>query len=313
MYLNLKNPLVSIIIPMYNMEKYISRCLDSVVNQSYKNVEVIVINDGSNDSSLKLVHEYECLHSNLRCISIPNGGVSNARNVGLDACNGDYIQFIDADDYIDSSMIDYLINLSDNGSVDLVVSGLKTLSKTYQVIGQMNATSLSEEKYSNRIDPLIHHIPLYLHNHFIARRVVETIRFDDSITLLEDRDFLWKIYFKINSIVITNKAFYSYVERSESAIRTVSTQAYEGALKVVDAIYRDETSILGKKLAKNSCIHLRITFLNNLLRSNTPLGQYSSFIGEQMRWLAGKLSFTNGELLQMLKYFYLRFMLRKYM
>ena len=135
------SPFVSIIIPMYNMEQYISKCLDSVVNQTYKSIEIIVVNDGSSDSSQQIVREYASQHPNLKCVTIPNGGVSNARNVGLDACNGDYVQFVDADDFIDSSMIEELVNLSDNGSVDLVVSGIKTISEDSRVIGLLKITS----------------------------------------------------------------------------------------------------------------------------------------------------------------------------
>lgn len=306
------SPLVSIIIPMYNMEQYISKCLDSVVSQTYKSIEVIVVNDGSEDSSQQIVRGYARQHPNLTCMTIPNGGVSNARNVGLDACNGDYVQFLDADDFIDSSMIEELVNLSDNGSVDLVVSGIKTISEDSRVIGVLNATSHSEEKYSEGIDPLVHHIPLYLHNHFIARKAIKNIRFDGAITLLEDRDFLWKVYSNSNSIAMTNKAYYSYVERSGSAIRTTSIQAYEEALKVVDDIYRDEVATSGEKLALNSCIHLRITFLNNLLKSRIPLQPYSTFISEQMRWIAGKISLANGAPIQVIKYLYLRYMMRQY-
>lgn len=306
------SPFVSIIIPMYNMEQYISKCLDSVVNQTYKSIEIIVVNDGSSDSSQQIVREYASQHPNLKCVTIPNGGVSNARNVGLDACNGDYVQFVDADDFIDSSMIEELVNLSDNGSVDLVVSGIKTISEDSRVIGLLNATSHNQERHSERIDPLVYHVPLYLHNHFIARRAIKSIRFDDAITLLEDRGFLWNVYSNINSITLTNKAYYSYVERTGSAIRTTSIQAYEGALKVVDGMYRDEISTPGEKLALNYCIHLRITFLNNLLKSRIPLQPYSTFIREQMRWIAGKISLANGVPIQVIKFLYLRYMLRQY-
>jgi len=97
---------VSIIIPIYNVEKYLSRCLDSVINQTHKDIEILCVNDGSTDSSEKILGQYQKLDSRIKIINQENGGLSVARNTGLDYVTGDYILFVDSDDYISSVLVE---------------------------------------------------------------------------------------------------------------------------------------------------------------------------------------------------------------
>lgn len=100
-------PLVTIIIPVYNTEKYLKKCLNSVVNQTYKNLEIIVINDASSDNSLAILENYAKKYKNIKLVNNPvNLGVSISRNIGLDCANGDYIYFLDSDDFIRNDAIE---------------------------------------------------------------------------------------------------------------------------------------------------------------------------------------------------------------
>lgn len=105
------NPLISVIIPIYNVEKYLKRCLESVVNQDYKNLEIILINDGSTDNSLEIATTYKSKDKRIKIFSQINQGLSAARNSGLDKATGDYITFIDSDDYVSKDYVSYLFNL----------------------------------------------------------------------------------------------------------------------------------------------------------------------------------------------------------
>ncbi|ORU23018.1 glycosyl transferase, partial [Francisella tularensis subsp. holarctica] len=91
--------LITLVIPIYNIENYLGRCLDSVINQTYKDLEIILVNDGSTDNSLEICESYAKEDSRIKIINKNNGGLSSARNVGLDACKGDYVTFIDSDDW----------------------------------------------------------------------------------------------------------------------------------------------------------------------------------------------------------------------
>lgn len=110
--------LVSVIIPAYNIEDYIGRCLDSVLSQTYKNLEIIVIDDGSSDRTGEILDDYEKKNHRMKVIHKENGGVSSARNIGIDRANGDYIGFVDGDDRVNPKLFETLVKLI-NGKMQI--------------------------------------------------------------------------------------------------------------------------------------------------------------------------------------------------
>lgn len=117
----MSEPLISIIVPVYNVEKYLSKCLDSLVNQTYQNIEIVCVDDGSTDSSGSICDEYAKKDARIKVIHKENGGLSDARNVGLETINGEYVMFIDSDDWIDKDTCDYCINTLKLYDVDLIL------------------------------------------------------------------------------------------------------------------------------------------------------------------------------------------------
>ena len=115
----MKEELISVIIPVYNVEKYIRYCLDSVINQTYKNLEIIIVDDGTKDSSGEIAEEYAVKDSRIKVIHKENGGLSDARNVGLDAATGKYIAFLDSDDVITLDFYEYLYNIIKEKDYDI--------------------------------------------------------------------------------------------------------------------------------------------------------------------------------------------------
>ena len=111
--------LISIIIPVYNVEQYLSRCIDSVINQTYKNLEIILIDDGSTDDSGEICDEYALKDNRIKVMHKQNGGVSSARNEGLDISKGNYIGFIDSDDFIEKDMYEFLYDLLTKNNCDI--------------------------------------------------------------------------------------------------------------------------------------------------------------------------------------------------
>ena len=122
---NDKDSLISIVIPIYNAEKYLEECLNSIKSQTYKNFEVIMVNDGSKDDSETICMNFLRSDSRFRYLKKANGGVSSARNLGLDNVKGDYITFIDADDWVDENYLDLLITTVKKNHSDIVVSSYK--------------------------------------------------------------------------------------------------------------------------------------------------------------------------------------------
>ena len=113
--------LISVIVPVYNVENYLRKCLDSIINQTYKDLEIIVVDDGSTDSSGKICDEYAEHDSRIKVIHKPNGGLSDARNAGLSVCVGEYISFVDSDDYIEKNMYEIMIRSAIKEDSDMVV------------------------------------------------------------------------------------------------------------------------------------------------------------------------------------------------
>ena len=105
----MKKPLISVIIPVYGVEKYIAQCLESVINQTYKNLEIIVVNDGTKDRSAEIAKKYAAQDSRIKVYDFENGGISVARNRGLEIATGDYISYIDSDDWLDKRMYETLL------------------------------------------------------------------------------------------------------------------------------------------------------------------------------------------------------------
>ena len=105
-----KKDLISVVIPVYNTEKYLKECIDSVINQSYNNLEIILVDDGSTDNSLEICNKYADMDKRIKVIHKNNGGLSDARNVGIENANGKYITFVDSDDFIENDMYELLYN-----------------------------------------------------------------------------------------------------------------------------------------------------------------------------------------------------------
>lgn len=132
----MKEPLVSVIIPVYNVEKYIRECVDSVISQTYKNIEVILVDDGSTDSSGSICDEYAKSDSRVTVIHKLNGGLSSARNAGTRAASGEYIYYPDSDDYLDKNAVKLLTDSAERSGADIVFFSAVSFSDENEPVGQ---------------------------------------------------------------------------------------------------------------------------------------------------------------------------------
>lgn len=191
----MSEPLISIIIPVYNVEKYLSKCLDSVINQTYKNLEIICINDSSQDDSLKILERYAEIDSRIKVIVKENEGVSEARNRGLDVSNGEYIMFVDADDWIYLNMCELMYSEMQKNKADVVMCDYM---KEFSDKTKQNHTYDSDLYFSK--DEVYH--KLY-------RRMIGL--YEDELSQPEKADNLctiWAKLYKRNIIEENNIRFY---------------------------------------------------------------------------------------------------------
>ena len=206
-------PLVSIVVPVYNVEKYLQRCLDSIKNQSFSNFECILINDGSTDKSGKICDDYCKKDSRFKVIHKQNAGVSAARNDGIEASSGDWICFVDSDDWIS---INHIENFLEHTDKDLIFcSDTEFFDDGYSIT--YNLTDMNDSKLTDSINTLIFRDPQrdffgYTWNKLFKTQIIKenNLRFRNDLYFKEDELFTFEYCFHANSIGSVNYPTYNY-------------------------------------------------------------------------------------------------------
>lgn len=215
-------PLVSVIVPIYKVEPYLHRCVDSILSQTYINLEIILVDDGSPDNCGKICDEYAQKDNRVKVIHKKNGGLSDARNVAIDEATGEYITFVDSDDYIDICYVDYLylIALQNQCQVAIV-----------QPCSFYENTKPNKKQHIERIDVLS---PLEAIKAMFYQKRIETsawgklyhrtlfetgIRYPKGL-LFEDNPVTFRLLYHSNQVVVSNNQFYFYLIRSNSIERS---------------------------------------------------------------------------------------------
>ena len=205
---------VSVIVPIFRTEKYLRRCIESIVNQQYKNIEIILVNDGSDDNSIDICREYtKC--KNVILINKNNEGLSSARNAGLNIATGDYVVFVDSDDYISESYISRVHELINKYDAD--IAGIKYK----EVFNSEGGGNLSKSKEIVYISPQEVKKAFFIHNvtsvcvFMYRRRVIDNIRFEVGKTS-EDIMFNFQVFNKVKTLVFSNDELYYYYYNPKS-------------------------------------------------------------------------------------------------
>ena len=213
--MNDRNEKVSIVVPIYNRENFLDKCIKSIIEQTYKNIEILLVDDGSKDNSLDVCYKYEKLDNRIRVIHKQNGGVQSARNRGIDEAEGYYLCFVDADDYVSDKFVENFINVFDKEDVECVVCG------HYRVNGNYEITSENESMYnldipqyeSERWALYFERFACYAWNHMFKTDIVKkyNVRYDKDIIIFDDTAFTMNYLNHIHKIGFTNSNDYYYV------------------------------------------------------------------------------------------------------
>ena len=203
----LENNLISIIIPIYNTEKYLNRCIETVVNQTYSNLEIILINDGSTDNSKEICEEWCKKDNRIIFINKDNTGVSDTRNKGLEIAKGEYISFIDSDDYIELNFYEKLLKCIMSEKTDIVMCGYNRIYEN-KIEKHLYSYPNKLDKYSFLMKPMI--IEGFIWNKLFKKDIIANLRFYSDIAMTEDKLFLFEYLDKINNISILNEPLYNY-------------------------------------------------------------------------------------------------------
>lgn len=209
--------LVSVIVPVYNVEQYIQRCIDSITKQTYSNIEIILVDDGSDDNSGGICDRAALLDKRIHVIHKKNGGLSSARNIGIDSAHGEYICFVDSDDVIVPCYVELLLGLCVENNAQISMGKFEKFNKDF----------LFEQKrledryiYENRravellIDgSYVQYVVAW--NKLYDRSLFNEIRYPDGL-LYEDEGTTYKLFYKANKVVVTNSVVYGYFVREGS-------------------------------------------------------------------------------------------------
>lgn len=227
-----KQPLISIIVPVYKTEKYLDKCLKSIVNQTYKNLEIILVDDGSPDKCPMICDEWAEKDDRIKVIHKENGGVSSARNAGLDLSSGDFIGFVDADDFVNENMYSCLIDDLIKHQSDISMCSINFLDENgniYKSDDELNLTNFIEDNCNNLVNEMYrtcncHLVALW--NKLYSKKLFKTLRFPEG-RLFEDWTLIPMIYFECKRLSYISDKLYNYsAHRVGSAVHTYTLKRY---------------------------------------------------------------------------------------
>lgn len=218
---------ISIIVPVYKAEKYLAECVDSILNQTYRNLEVILVDDGSPDNCPKICDGFAAKDARVRVIHKENGGVSTARNAGLDAASGEYVTFVDSDDYIDASMYENMMDIVRTYSCDIVMCDCVKEYGDHQTLythnirpGFYNISQLRAEYYPHLLMMENVEYPATISNWLLLfrRNLATEIRYLTGVRYSEDLLFGAQLMYNAHSFYyMKGQAYYHYVMNPQSA------------------------------------------------------------------------------------------------
>lgn len=268
---------VSIIVPIYNSEKYLNKCIDSIVNQTYKDIEILLINDGSIDGSLSIIEDYSKRDIRIKVISKSNEGVSKTKNLGLKLASSEYIMFVDSDDYIDIDAIEKLMKYQKKECLDVVKFHYNNyidnkLYNTELKYPHFKVLKTQKEIREFKVKLLSGEIPGYMQLLLIKKECLDGLFINENINFLEDLNFYLDLLSKNIKIGILNERLYNYVNNRNGLTFSLSKEKIlnrlDGILFYFDHAISLSDDDLQKNAIYNSCTYLIIHSLFELYRAS---------------------------------------------
>lgn len=274
------NMKVSVIIPAYNAENYLARSLDSIVNQVYKNLEIIIIDDKSEDNTKQIIKEYaEKDDRIIPFYSTLNKGVSAARNIGLKAATGDYIMFVDSDDELTKDAIRRMIDVANKYNSDYVDSyhllyyrktNNKQVSFTEHKVPK-NVLVLGSLKENNKVLDMY----TYVTGKLIKKDLIKDLQFDENLSRYEDLVLEHELKTRIKNYVFLNKVTYFYYQREDSLVNTFGKKhlCFLDAAKKVREIYNEYDNDIKDKVDSMLFQNMILTLFTKVIKNDDTLDE----------------------------------------
>lgn len=305
-----EQPLISVIVPVYNVEKYLKKCVDSITSQTYKNLEILLVDDGSTDSSGQICNEFEKNDARIKVIHKKNGGLSDARNAGLDRAKGQYYAFIDSDDYIQDNTIEIMLNAIKKNKSEIAVCNMIRFLEEGETVQFYCPTDhevlyQGNQRYKTLNQPSVC-------NKLFEAKLFEGIRFPKG-KYYEDTFVYHEVLYRANSIVLTGTDSYWYLSREDSILG--QPQYTERYFDFIEAVYKRADFLLKHDVqpyAKEACLSLYAAIANaeSNIEENTKTIEKFSIARKQYTLAYNELMKTKNQIgikqklrLMLLKYF----------
>lgn len=242
--MNESKKVVSIVIPIYNVEEYLRICLDSILKQTYDALEVLMVDDGSKDASGQICDEYQSKDSRFVAIHKENGGAADARNVALDRCTGDYVTFVDGDDYVAPDFVERLVNLVEQYDSDIAICGWNNVSETKVEPFCKNSGAIKEFDTKQALEALLYQedFDTAMWPKLYKTSLFEGIRFPKG-NLYEDIAIIYEVFLKASKVTYEDYAGYFYLLRESG---TTLMKFRKNKMDLIDVVETMERVLCGK-------------------------------------------------------------------
>lgn len=233
---------VSVIVPVYNVEKYLAKCLDSLVNQTYQNIEILVVNDGSNDGSEKIIEQFaQNYPEKIKAFSKENGGLSDARNFGIDRAEGDYLGFVDSDDYVSETMFEEMLNLAEKHDAEMVICNIQKVDEQGNVTQKLTQIPNMPEKIDleNHFS-VFSDLSYFACNKLFKKELFHQKRFKKGVHF-EDIQLIPQLLLACTTLAQTQNFHYQYLERKDSISKTHTENGLDilRAVEDVEVVFKN--------------------------------------------------------------------------
>ena len=283
---------VSVIMPAYNAEDFIRKSLDSVVNQVYKNLEIIIVDDASEDNTKKIIKEYADKDERIQPFyQSKNKGVSAARNIGLKAVTGDFVVFIDSDDEFTPDAIRRMVDMADKYNSDFIDSyHLLYLQKKNGK--QVSFTEKKMPKKTISFGSLKDNIKVldtytYITGKLIKKELLKDLEFDESLSRYEDLVFEHQLKTRIKNYVLLNKPIYFYYQREGSLVNTLGKKhlCYLEAAKIIKNIYSNYSKEIKEKIESILFTNMVLTLFTKVIKNDDSIEDNANLVIDTLKKL----------------------------
>lgn len=293
----MKNSLISIIIPVYNVEKHIAKCIQSLLDQTYENFEAIIVDDGSPDNSIKIAKELAGNDSRFIFLEKENGGQGSARNMGIDYSKGLYLAFLDSDDYIESQYLEKTYEQMIEGNADICTCDVNVIEDN--AISYIIKNNVDEYYSKNDFLLCLGTVTSFMWDKLFKKELFDGMRFDESIRTYEDSHFVFRLIFN-KKIVSINQPLYNYVQRDGSTTRSIPKTYLKDKKSVMDTYIK-----FNKELNGVEAYIARCYLVNYIFTCAVDLARFSKEFDKDIEVLKKNLDYSYisfGNIVRLIRY-----------